>query len=70
VTNTGLSEWRAIVFCCVPTVIVATIAGLGVTISGTILSVPPDEPLVLVLIVLALLVCPLHMVWVLWHVRN
>ncbi len=68
--QTRLSQWRAIALCCVPAVILAAIVGIGVAISGTLLSTFFSGPLAMGMIVLALLICPLHMGWTMWQMQK
>lgn len=68
--HTRLSKWRAIALCCVPAIILAVIVGIGFAISGTILGTFFSGPLALGLIVLALLICPLHMGWMMWRMQK
>ena len=68
--QSGLNKWRAIALCCVPTIVLAVIVGIGFAISGTILGTFSSGPLALGLIMLALLLCPLHMGWMMWRMQK
>ena len=68
--QTTLSKWRATALCCVPTIVLAAIVGIGIATGGTTLGTFFSGPLALGLILLALLVCPLHMGWMMWRMQK
>lgn len=68
--NIRLRKWSPIAFCCVPALILAAVVGIGIAIGGTVVGTFFSGPLALGLIVLALLVCPLHMGWMMWRMQK
>lgn len=62
--------WLPMALCCVPAVVIAVIVGLGVAVGGVTLGAATGGSWPLGLIVLALLVCPLHMGWMMWRMRR
>lgn len=65
-----LKKWLPIALCCVPAVAIAAAVGIGIAVGGVTLGASYGGPLGLTLITLALLVCPLHMGWMMWRMRR
>jgi len=64
--KTKLKQWLPIALCCVPAIAIAAIVGIGIAIGGAAFGGSWG----LGLIVLALLICPLHMGWMVWRMQK
>lgn len=65
-----LKKWMPIALCCVPAVAIAAVVGMGIAIGGATFGASFGGPLGLGLVALALLVCPLHMGWMMWRMQK
>ena len=61
--NTKAVRWLPIALCCLPGVAVAALVGIGFAVGGAAFGASFGGPLGLGLIALAVLACPLSMVW-------
>ncbi len=68
--KTELKEWIPIALCCVPAVAIAAIVGIGIVVGGAAFGASFGGPWGLGLIALALLICPLHMGWMMWRMQK
>lgn len=62
-------NWTPIALCCIPAVVIAVV-GLGIVTGGAGFGALFGGPLGLGLIVLALLLCPLSMGWMMWRMQK
>lgn len=68
--NAEWRRWIPLALCCVPGIAIVAVVGIGLAVGGAAFGVSFGGPLGLGLVALALLVCPLHMGWMMWRMRK